>query len=211
MTQTVTQSGLRPQSFPHVSSKPRVPEELGGRPPWTKLSVSPNHSLSAIPSPTSRDLPLCPCQAVGSSGVGGGQTPSPTPSGCSVWGQALLNLEECGFLPQKSRIPSVFTQVYWEPRGLGGNTLGKVRPILQTHTVKSPWAVAHQGPCILTTPTWERSLAGSWVGGRGYSTAARPVVLPGSRWTPGARGVCASPWVLRRWARVEGTLSPGVT
>ena len=31
----------------------------------------------------------------------------------------LQLLEECGFFPQRSRIPSVFTQVCWGLRGLG--------------------------------------------------------------------------------------------
>ena len=203
----------RPQSF---LPSPRARGNRRGRPPWTKLSVSPCPFPSAVPSPHLLGPPLVSChQAVGSSWVGGGQTLLfPTPSGCSVPGpRPLLSfLRSVGSYPRKAGPFCIHTGVLGAAGFGAGTLLVKSDPSLRTHTVKSPWAVAHQGPCPSSPrpPGRDPSRFLGW----GAEGTPRPPDLwfylgPGGRL--GLEVSVLPPWCARRWARVEGTLSPGVT
>ena len=124
VTQTVTQSGLQAPELSSRFFQAQVPEETGG----ADLR-GPNCQFRPVHSPLCYSLPpppgTSPCVLPPGSGLLGGRgwaDPSlPHPQWVlSPRAKAPSQLlEECGFLPQKSRIPSVFTQVYWEPRGLG--------------------------------------------------------------------------------------------
>lgn len=182
-----------PRAFRQVSSKPSARGDRRGRPRWTKLSIP----LSAVPAalrpppptPHPRHLqgpPLVSChQAVGSSGVGGGQTLLyPSPSGRSVPGPRPL----CSFLRSVGSSPReagflLYSHRCAGSRGVwGGNTLGKVRPIPPDTHSQVTLGSCSPGPLpILTTPSRERSWPRPGLASRRYSTAATPVVLPGPR------------------------------
>lgn len=196
-----------PRAFRHVSSKPRCQRRQEGPTSMDQavhfpLSI-PLSAVPAAPTPHPRHLqgpPLVSChQAVGSSGVGGGQTLLyPSPSGRSVPGPRAL----CSFLRSVGSSPReagflLYSHRCAGSRGVrGGNTLDKVRPIPPDTHGQVTLGSCSPGPLpILTTPSRERSWPGPGLASKRFSTAATPVVLPGSRWTPGARGACASPVV----------------
>lgn len=202
VTQTVTQSGLQaPELSGTFLPSPGARGDRRGRPPWTKLSVSPCPFPSLLfPHPLSQGPPLVSChQTGGSSRVGGGQTLLyPTPNGGSVPGPRPL----CSFLRSVGSSPREAGSLLYSHRCAGGcgvwggNTLGKVRPIPSDTHGQVTLGSCSPGPLpILITPTWERPWPGPGLVSGRYSTAPRPVVLPASRWTPGAGGACVSPVV----------------
>lgn len=196
VTQTLTQSGLQAPGLSVRFLPSPVPEETGGADlDGPSCPFPPVHSplccsrRPAAPTPHPRHLqgpPLVSChQAVGSSGVGGGQTLLyPSPSGRSVPGPRPL----CSFLRSVGSSPReagflLYSHRCAGSRGVwGGNTLGKVRPIPPDTHSQVTLGSCSPGPLpILTTPSRERSWPRPGLASRRYSTAATPVVLPGPR------------------------------
>lgn len=159
MTQTVAQSGLQ---APELSSKPTCQRKQEGP---TSLDQAVSFALS---------IPLC-CSLPPPPGT----SPCVLPPGCGLlvgrgWADPSLShpqwvlsprakapsqlLEECGFLPQKSRT-LLYSHRCTGSRGVWGrNTLGKVRPIPPDTHGQVTLGCCSPGPLpILTTPTWERS------------------------------------------------------
>lgn len=190
-----------PRAFWPRFFQAQVPEETGGADlHGPSCQFRPVHSPLCCSHPPSQGPPLVSChQAGGSSRVGGGQTLLyPTPSGGSVPGPRSL----CSFLRSMGSSPREAGSLLHSHRCAGscgvwgGNTLGKVRPIPSDTHGQVTLGSCSPGPLpILITLTWERPWPGPGLASGRYSMAPRPVVLPGSRWMPGAGGACASPVV----------------